>query len=213
MRWMKRLAPFGAPTWMTRSTSPQSMPRSSVEVATTARSVPAAIAASTLRRCGSVERAVVQGDRQAQIVDAPQILEQQLGLHARVDEQQAQPVRLDRRVDLADGIARRVADRRHRLVELENVDLRLGAAADQHEVGHLDARLRSHPAARDRRAARKDAPPSPTARPCAARAPAVRSRASDERQQIAALGGGQRVRSRRGRPCRGRRTDRRCRGG
>ena len=84
----------------------------------------------------------MQGDREAEIVDAPQILEQQLGLHARVDEQQAQAVRLDRRVDLADGVARRVADRRHRLVELENVDLRLGAAADEHEVGHLDARLR-----------------------------------------------------------------------
>jgi hypothetical protein len=46
----QRLAPFGAPTLTTRSTSPQSMPRSSVEVQTTARSFPAAIAASTLRR-------------------------------------------------------------------------------------------------------------------------------------------------------------------
>ena len=48
-----RLAPFGAPTLMTRSTSPQSMPRSSVEVQTTARSLPATIAASTLRRCAT----------------------------------------------------------------------------------------------------------------------------------------------------------------
>ena len=40
MRCSRRLAPFGAPTWMTRSTSPQSMPRSSVEVQTTARSLP-----------------------------------------------------------------------------------------------------------------------------------------------------------------------------
>ena len=183
MRWMKRLAPFGAPTWMTRSTSPQSMPRSSVEVATTARSEPAAIAASTLRRCSGVERAVMQRDRQPELVDAPQLLEQQLGLHARVDEQQAQPVRLDRRVDLADGIARRVADRRHRLVELENVDLRLGSAADQHEVGHLDARLRSYPAARDRRAARKAAPPLPTARPCAAPAPACAAAPAIERSR------------------------------
>ncbi len=57
-----------------------------------------------------VERAVMQGDRQAEIVDAPQLLEQQLGLHARVDEQQAQPMRLDGRIDLADGIARGVPD-------------------------------------------------------------------------------------------------------
>ena len=193
MRWMKRLAPFGAPTWMTRSTSPQSMPRSSVEVATTARSEPAAIAASTLRRCSGVERAVMQGDRQPEIVDAPQVLEQQLGLHARVDEQQAQPVRLDRRVDLADGIARRVADGRHRLVELENVDLRLGAAADQHEVGHARCATAARAAARDRRAARTDAPPSPTGRPCAARAPACAAAPAIERQQVAALGRRQRV--------------------
>jgi hypothetical protein len=46
----KAARPFGAPTLMTRSTSPQSMPRSSVEVATTAFRVPAAMAASTLRR-------------------------------------------------------------------------------------------------------------------------------------------------------------------
>jgi len=43
----------GAPTLTTRSTSPQSTPRSSEEVATTARSRPSAIAASTLRRCAT----------------------------------------------------------------------------------------------------------------------------------------------------------------
>jgi hypothetical protein len=42
---------FGAPTWITRSTSPQSMPRSSEPVQTTARSWPAVIAASTFSRC------------------------------------------------------------------------------------------------------------------------------------------------------------------
>ena len=212
MRWMKRLAPFGAPTWMTRSTSPQSMPRSRVEVATTARSEPSAIAASTLRRCSGVERAVMQGDGQAKIVDAPQVLEQQLGLHARVDEQQAEPVRLDRRVDLADGIARRVPDGRHRLVELENVDLRLGAADDMHEVGHARCATAARPAARDRRAAPTDAPPSPTDRRCAARAPAC---AAAPTTAIA----GRRAwwpparGSRRARSCRDRRTARRCRGG
>ena len=50
MRWVRREAPLGAPTLMTRSTSPQSMPRSSEEVHTTACSRPAAIAASILRR-------------------------------------------------------------------------------------------------------------------------------------------------------------------
>ncbi len=61
-----------------------------------------------------VERAVVQTDRQSEIVDAPQVLKQQLRLHARIDEQQAEAVRLDGRVNLADGVARRMPDRRHR---------------------------------------------------------------------------------------------------
>ncbi len=50
-RCRRRETPFGAPTWITWSTPPQSMPRSSEDVATTARSRPSAIAASTRRRC------------------------------------------------------------------------------------------------------------------------------------------------------------------
>jgi hypothetical protein len=53
IRWTIREAPFGAASWMTRSTSPQSMPMSRVEVQTTARISPRAIAASTLRRCSA----------------------------------------------------------------------------------------------------------------------------------------------------------------
>ena len=53
MRCMMREAPFGAPTLTTRSTSPQSTPRSSVEVHTTALSLPSPIAASTRRRCAT----------------------------------------------------------------------------------------------------------------------------------------------------------------
>ena len=130
MRWIRRLAPFGAPTWMTRSTSPQSMPRSSVEVATTALQRAGRHRRLDLAALRGIERAVVQRDRQAVVVDAPQLLEQQLGLHARVDEHQRQAVRLDRRVDLGDRVARGVAGPRQRLVGLENVDLGLGAAAD-----------------------------------------------------------------------------------
>ena len=55
---------------------------------------PAAIAASTLRRCADIERAVMQRDRQIVVVDAPQLLEQHLGLRARVDEDQRHAVRL-----------------------------------------------------------------------------------------------------------------------
>ena len=49
-RCSRRDTPFGAPTWITWSTPPQSMPRSSEDVATTARRSPRAIAASTRRR-------------------------------------------------------------------------------------------------------------------------------------------------------------------
>ena len=45
--------PFGAPTLITRSMSPQSTPRSSDEVHTTARKRPAVMASSTLRRCAT----------------------------------------------------------------------------------------------------------------------------------------------------------------
>ncbi len=74
---------------------------------------------------------MMQPDRQAEIIDAPQVLEQQLGLHARVDEQQAETVRLNGRVNLADRVAGGVSHRRHRLVELEYVDLRPGPAANE----------------------------------------------------------------------------------
>ncbi len=63
------------------------MPRSSDDVATTARSLPDAIAASTRRRCSTSECAVVQrNDGQCRLVQLPQRLEHQLRLGARVDE-------------------------------------------------------------------------------------------------------------------------------
>ena len=103
MRCMMRQAPFGAPTLTTRSTSPQSMPRSSVAVQTTAlqlardhrRLDPAALR--------HVERAVVERDGEPVVVEVPQLLERVLRLHARVDED-------ERRLVLPDEIV----DRRHR---------------------------------------------------------------------------------------------------
>ena len=108
MRWLarptrcsSRLTPLGAPTCITWSTPPQSMPRSSEEVATTARSRPAAIAASTRRRCSALQAAVVDGDRQGGVVQLPQFLEQQLGLGAGVDEDDGHAGGADARQDLA----------------------------------------------------------------------------------------------------------------
>ena len=73
------------------------------------------------------QRAVVEGDRQAVLVDAPQLLEQQLGLHARVDEQQRQAMRLDGGVNLGDRMARRMARPRQAGFRIQNLDVRLGA--------------------------------------------------------------------------------------
>ncbi len=57
---------------------------------------------------GRIERAVMQGDRQAEFVRAPQLVEIQLGLAARVDEDQRKPRFGDGGIDLRHGIARRV---------------------------------------------------------------------------------------------------------
>ena len=51
IRCNKRLTPLGAPTWMTSSTSPQSIPSSSADVVTIARNNPLAIMFSVLWRC------------------------------------------------------------------------------------------------------------------------------------------------------------------
>ena len=50
IRCSSRDEPFGAPIWITQSISPQSTPRSSEAVQTSARIMPDAMAFSTLRR-------------------------------------------------------------------------------------------------------------------------------------------------------------------
>ena len=60
-----------------------------------------------------IERAVMQRDRQIVVVDAPEFLEQQLGLAAGVDEEQRGLVALDRVVDVRHGVARRMAGPGH----------------------------------------------------------------------------------------------------
>ena len=53
-----------------------------------------------------VERAVMQRDREVIVVHSPKLLEDQLGLAARVDEDQRHLVALDQIVDLAERVAR-----------------------------------------------------------------------------------------------------------
>ncbi len=150
MRWLarpircaSRLAPFGAPTCTTRSTSPQSMPRSRVEVATTARSLPADHRRLDLAPLPAVERAVMQRDRKRIVVDAPELGEEQLRLPARVDEEERRLVRLDRVVDGGKRVERGVplpGDARLLLGRFEDRKLRLRAAFDDDLVGEVALR-------------------------------------------------------------------------
>ena len=68
MRWRRREAPLGAPILTTRSTSPQSTPRSSEEVATTARSRPCALL--SLRPAGGASPVPGAGHAAARIAPA-----------------------------------------------------------------------------------------------------------------------------------------------
>ena len=106
MRCSMRLAPLGAPTCTTRSTSPQSMPRSRVEVQTTACSLPATMALSTLRRCSTASEPWCSAMARPSSLMRPEVLEQHLGLLAGVDEEQRGAVLLDDLVELGDGVER-----------------------------------------------------------------------------------------------------------
>ena len=138
-----------------------------------------------------VERAVVQRDGQAVVVDAPQLLEHQLGLAAGVDEHEAEPVRLDGGVDLGDGVAGGVAGPGQRQLGVEDAHVGPRAAFGDDEVGEADgavAGLRLEVSAQ-------------LARPCDRRRQADAGMAGGdgsepgkvERQQVAALGGGERM--------------------
>src|SRR4051812_42196152 len=109
MRCSMREAPLGAPTCTTRSTSPQSMPRSSVDVHTNRLQLAGDHRTFDLAPLLDREGAVVERDGETVLVNAPQVLEQHLGLAARVDEQQRSLVLLDDLVELGHGIERRVS--------------------------------------------------------------------------------------------------------
>ena len=120
MRCIRRLTPLGAPIWITRSTSPQSMPRSSEEVATTARSLPRGHRRLDLAALLDGERAVMQADRQVLLVDAPQPVEHQLGLRARVHEHDRGLVLADDVVDLGHRVMAHVAAPRQALLGVDD---------------------------------------------------------------------------------------------
>ena len=166
MRWIRRVAPLGAPTLMTRSMSPQSTPRSSEEVHTTARRRPLRHRGLDLAALRHVERAVMQRDREVVVVHAPQLVEDHLGLAARVDEHERGAVLADQAVDVGEGVARRMAGPGQVLARLQHGHVRRGAGLRDDEVG----------AARCRPAAA--APGSGRARPAPRRWPRGRPRST-----------------------------------
>ncbi len=137
-----------------------------------------------------VERAVMQRDREPVLVDAPQLLEDHLGLHARVDEDERGLVAPDQRVDLVERVARRVPGPWHLRGRVEHVHDRRRAAVGDHEIGARRAAVRLRHQIAAQRLGLCDRRRQPDCH--GARREAQEAR-EPEREQIAALGGHQRV--------------------
>ena len=105
-----------------------------------------------------VERAVMQRDREIVVVHPPELLEDHLGLAARVDEDQRHLVALDQRVDLAERMARGVAGPGQPLGGVEHRDVGRGARLREHEVGARVAAASAAPDSGAGRPARRRSP-------------------------------------------------------
>ena len=139
-----------------------------------------------------IERTVMQRDRQVGVIDLPQRVEHQLGLHARVDEDECQLVRRDRLQDLAHRVACRVTGPWQLAFALEQTNVGHGAAFGFHQIGEQDValghRLRGEPSAQLGRARHGRRQPGDDE----ARHQRAQAR-NPQRQQVAALGGGERM--------------------
>ncbi len=82
-----------------------------------------------------VERTVMERDRKVIVVVAPQLMEQHLGLRARIDEDEREPMRLDRLVDLGERIAGRMPGPGKLGVRLKNGNVRPRSLAPDHDLG------------------------------------------------------------------------------
>ena len=100
-----------------------------------------------------VEGAVMERDREAVLVEVPQRLEHELGLHAGVDEDERRPVPPDEVVDRRHRLRREMAGHRQRLVDLQHADVRPRPAFHDEEVGErLPSPRRGGPSSREARA-------------------------------------------------------------
>ena len=122
--------------------SPQSMPRSRVEVATTALELAGRHRGLDFLALRGGERAVMQRDGERFFVGAPEFLEHVFRLHARVDEDEGQAMGGDRFVNFGNGVVRGMSGPRHVAGGFEDADHRLGSARDRDEIGHIDLGFR-----------------------------------------------------------------------
>ena len=144
-----------------------------------------------LAALADVERAVVQRDREIVVVVAPQRLEQHLGLGARVDEHERHAVGLDRLVDLGQRIAGRMSGPRQLGFGLEDRHVGLEPGADLDDLGEPRTALAlvRH---QERRQLRR--PRHGRGQPDGDEIGRQRAQPREiERQEIAALGRGERV--------------------
>lgn len=118
---------------MTRSTAPQSIPRSRDDVATTALEGTPRHGGFDLAALFRGEAAVMQRNRQVPVVEAPEGLEHEFGLGARVDEDDRRAGFADRDHHLGHCVERHVAGPRHPLARREDRDRCLGTAAPAQE--------------------------------------------------------------------------------
>ena len=77
----------------------------------------------------------MQSDRQRIIVHAPKLLEQHLGLAARVDEHERGLVGLDQLIDFTQRMARGVAGPGQPFLRIQHFDDRRRGAASDDDIG------------------------------------------------------------------------------
>ena len=116
------------------------MPRSSEEVQTTARSAAPRHDGLDLAALLDREAAMMERYRQVFFVLPPQRPEHQLGLGARVDEDEHCPRGLYQPVDLRDGIERKVPGPGHVALRHDHADVRRGTGLAPHNLDLLRSR-------------------------------------------------------------------------
>ena len=190
MRWISRLAPFGAPTCSTRSTAAQSMPRSSDEVATTARSPPRAMAASTLRRCSGARLPWWRAIGRLSSFSRHSAWNTSSACARVLTNSSVVRCGLDGQVDILHGEQRHMARPGHALPRLEDADdgRCAGPAAHQGDGGIVGAGGGRQPLPQRRLVGHGGGKAD-----AAAMRRQLRQPRQPERQQVAALGAGQRV--------------------